>query len=165
MLMSPDSSHNSSPPSQPSSQPTSVIRLQVQECTSNWNGGNTSVLHVNSNHRPIQAPPPPPPPPPLPIPTNYLNNSSNHHHHNQRTFVYNQHQSSHYSNISTNNNSNGCNGGDMNNKKYPLMDTTVASSVKGEPELNIGNFKHFFLKIYSLSVRYSLKKQKLRHAY
>lgn len=131
MLMSPDSSHNSAAPS---SQPTSVIRLQVQECSSNWNGGNSST-HVSSNHHQIQAPPPPPPP----IPSNYLNNHHHHHqqhqqqqpqqHHSQRTFVYNQPPPSHYSNVRDS--------GDI--KKYPLMDTTVASSVKGEPELNIGN--------------------------
>lgn len=39
-------------------------------------------------------------------------------------------------------------------KSYPVMDTTVASSVKGEPELNIGNeLTHSHLPISSAAVR------------
>lgn len=112
MIVSPDSSVSSNLGPQ----------VQVRECTqsqpykpmpaeSRITTYPTQYPHiVASNYKPImRATSPQPPPPPPPPPQQQ-----------QQQYYHPQQQQQDYQ------------------KKYPVMEPTVASSVKGEPELNIG---------------------------
>uniref|UniRef100_A0A1A9ZDL8 Nuclear receptor domain-containing protein n=1 Tax=Glossina pallidipes TaxID=7398 RepID=A0A1A9ZDL8_GLOPL len=122
------------------------------------NSNTSSIIfmpNVNNNSLLLsQGIQPPPPPPPLPtagqIPLNNINLLSyptNTHCSTTHTNVHLKRNKNSDTNNSNNNNNNNNNSNVVTTtdghrnldyiKSYPVMDTTVASSIKGEPELNI----------------------------
>lgn len=153
MIVSPDSSVNFGPPSSTTGSHHHQS-VQVRECTQSQTPYKpmqpetrvitypTQYPHiVVSNHKPsiMRAPSPQPNPsqvlaPPPPTMHHHLQHQNQHiqqqqHHQIQQHHQHHQqHQQQDY------------------HKTYPVMEPTVASSVKGEPELNIG--KHCVMLLH-----------------